>query len=98
MIWTASVGPATDGQLGDLVDHRRAVDARLEDGERPVHLEPELSHRPDRVLFLHLGHRDPRGGALGRIIQHGRCTARALGGERRDLLVHGGQGVSASQN
>ena len=48
----------------------------VEDRERPVHLEPELSHRPDRVLLLHLGHRDPRGRALGRIIQHGRVHAR----------------------
>ena len=27
-------------------------------------------------MLLHLGHRDPRGRALGRIIQHGRCTRR----------------------
>ena len=86
-------GPAADGQPGNLVDHRLAVGARLEDGERPVHLEPELGHRPDRVQLLHLGHRDPRGRALGRIIQHGRCTAGAPGGERRDLLVHGRQRV-----
>ena len=86
-------GPAADGQPGHLVDHRLAVGARLEDGERPVHLEPELGHRPDRVQLLHLGHRDPRGRALGRIIQHGRCTPGALGGERGDLLVHRGQGV-----
>ena len=82
-------GPAADGQPGDLVDHRRAVDARLEDGERPVHLEPELGHRPHRVQLLHLGHRDPRGPALGRVIQRGACAPGALaGGERRDLLVH----------
>ena len=65
----------------------------VEDGERPVHLEPELGHRPDRVLLLHLGHRDPGGRALGRIIQHGRCTPSALGGEPGDLLVHRRQGV-----
>jgi hypothetical protein len=58
-----------------------------------VHLEPELGHRPDRVLGLHRRHRDPRGGALGRIIQHGPRTPGAPGGERRDLLVHRGQGV-----
>jgi hypothetical protein len=81
-------GPAADGQLGHLGDHRLAVDARLEDWERPVHLEPELRHRPDRVLSLHRGHRDPCGRALGRIIQYGRCTPGALGGERRDPLVH----------
>ena len=61
--------------------------------ERPVHLEPELSHRPDRVQLLHLGHRDPGGRALGRIVQHGRCTGGVRGGERRDLLVHRRQGM-----
>jgi len=81
-------GPAGDGQPGDLVDHRRAVGPRLQDRERPVHLEPELGHRPHRVVPLHLGDGDSGGGALGRVIQHGRCTPGVLGGERRDLLVH----------
>ena len=87
--WTTSVPdrPQT-ASLATSVDHRLAVGAWLEDRERPVHLEPELSHRPDRVQLLHLGHRDPCGRALGRIVQHGRCTPGALGGERRDLLVH----------
>ena len=80
--------PAGDGQLGDLGDHRLTVGARRQHRERPVHLEPELGHRPDRVQLLHLGHRDPRGRALGRIIQHRPCMPSALGGERRDLLVH----------
>ena len=82
-------GPAADGQLGYLGDHRLAVAAGLQHRERPVHLEPELRHRPDRVVALHLGDRDPRGGALGRIIQHRRRTGSVLG----DLLVHGGQGA-----
>ena len=76
-------GPAADGQPGDLVDHRRAVDAPLQDRECPVHLEAELGHRPHRVVLLHLGHRDPRGPALGRVIQHGGCAARRAGGRRR---------------
>ena len=42
---------------------------------------------------LHLGDRDPRGGALGRIIQHRRCTPGVLCGEPGDLLVHRGQGA-----
>jgi hypothetical protein len=61
-------GPAADGQPGHLGNHRLAIGARLEDRERPVHLEPKLSHRPDRVLLLHLGDRDPRRGALGRSV------------------------------
>ena len=65
----------------------------VEDRQRPVHLEPELGHRPHRVVLLHLGHRDPRGRALGRIVQHGRCTPSAPGGEPGDLLVHGRQGL-----
>ena len=90
--WTTSVParPQT-ASLATSVDHRLAVGARRQHRERPVHLEPELSHRPDRVVLLHFGDRDPRGGALGRIIQHRRCTRGALGGERRDLLVHRGQ-------
>ena len=80
--------PAADGQLGHLVDHRLAVGAGRQDRERAVHLKPELSYRPDRVLLLHRGHRDPCGRALGRIIQHRPCTPSTLGGERRDLLVH----------
>ena len=92
--WMTSVPPAADGQLDDLGDHRLAVDARVEDRERPVHLEPELSHRPEGVLGLHLGHRDPCGGALGRIIQHSPAAHGTLrGGKRRDLFVHRGQGV-----
>jgi hypothetical protein len=88
----AGAGPAADGQSGDLVDHRRPVDAPLQDRERPVHLEPELRHRPDRVQLLHLGHRDPRGSALARVIQRGACArGTPAGGEGRDLRVHGGQ-------
>ena len=84
-------GPAADGQTGHLVDHRRAVDARLEDWERPVHLEPELGHRPHHVMLLHLGDGDPRGSALG-VIQRGAYAHGALaGGVGRDLLVHRGQ-------
>ena len=84
------VGPrsAGDGQLGHLGDHRLAVGARGQYWERAVHLEPELRHRPDRMMGLHLGHRDPGGGALGRIIQHRRCTSGVLGSERGDLFVH----------
>jgi len=85
--------PAGDGQPGDLGDHRLAVGARREDRERPVHLEPELSHRPDRVQFLHLGHRDPCGCALGRIIQHDPVHGVLPGGEPGDLPVHRGKGV-----
>ncbi len=48
-----------------------------------MHLEPELGHRPDRVMGLHLGHRDPRGGALGRVVQHGAVRARRAGGGER---------------
>jgi hypothetical protein len=58
-----------------------------------VHLEPELRHRPDRVVPLHLGYRDPRGGAPGRIIQHRRCSRGVLGGVLGHLLVHRGQGA-----
>jgi hypothetical protein len=36
--------PAGHGQLGHLGDHRLAIGARLENWERPVHLEPELGH------------------------------------------------------
>ena len=87
-------GPAADGQLGHLGDHRLAVGARRQDRQRPVHFEPELRHRPDRVVGLHLGDRDPCGRALGRIIQHRRVHApHALGGEPGHLLVHRGQGV-----
>ena len=41
-------GPARDGQLGHLGDHRLAVGAGGQHRERPVHLEPELwpSTRP----------------------------------------------------
>ena len=81
-------GPAGDGQLGYLGDQRLAVGARRQYRQRPVHLEPELSHRPDRVMLLHLGDGDRRGGALGRIIQHRRCTAGVLGGEPGNFLVH----------
>ena len=81
-------GAAGDGQLGYLGDHRLAVGARGQHGERPVHLEPELCHRPHRVMGLHLGDRDPRGRALGRIIQHRRCGSGVRGGEGRDLAVH----------
>ena len=69
-------GPPADGQLGHLGDHRLAVAAGWQHRERPVHFEPELRHRPDRMVALHLGDRDPRGGALGRVIQHRRCTPR----------------------
>ena len=86
-------GPAGDGQLGHLGDHRLGVGARRQHGQRPVHLEPELSHRPDRVVLLHLGDGDPRGFALGRIVQHRRCTPGVLGGEPGDLLVHRRQGL-----
>ncbi len=82
---------AGDGQLGHLGDHRLAVAAWLEHRERPVHLEPELRHRPDRVVPLHLRDRDPRGGAPGRIIQHRRCGRGVLGGVPGGLLVHRGQ-------
>ncbi len=81
-------GPAADGQPGHLVDHRLAVGARRQHRERPVHLEPELSHRPHRMLLLHFRDRDPGGGALGRIIEHRRCGP---GGERRHRAVHGRQ-------
>jgi hypothetical protein len=84
-------GPARDGQRGDLGDHRLAVRARRQHGKRPVHLEPELGHRPGGVVALHLGDGDPRGGALGRIIQHRRCTPGLAGGEPGGLLVHRGQ-------
>jgi hypothetical protein len=40
---------------------------------------------------LHLGDRDPRGFALGRIVQHRRCTPRVPGGEPGNHLVHGRQ-------
>jgi hypothetical protein len=56
--------------------------------QRPVHLEPELGHRPDRVVALHLGDGDPRGSAPGRIIQHRACTRGVPGGEPGRLLVH----------
>jgi hypothetical protein len=65
----------------------------LQHRERPVHLEPELRHRPGRVVALHFGDGDPRGGALGRIVQHRRRTGSMLGGEPGDLLVHRGQGA-----
>jgi hypothetical protein len=80
--------PAGDGQLGDLGDHRLTVGARRQHRERPVHLEPELGHRPDRVMGLHLGHGDPGGGALGRIVQHRECAIGARDSKLRDLLVH----------
>ena len=86
-------GPAGDGQLGHLGDHRLGVGARRQHGQRPVHLEPELGHRPDRVVLLHLGDGDPRGSAFGRIVQHRRCTPGALGGEPGHLLVHRRQGL-----
>ena len=86
-------GPAGDGQPGHLGDHRLAVGAWLEHGERPVHLEPQLGHRPDGMVPLDFGDGDPRRRALGRIVQHGPCTSGILGGEPGDLLVHGRQGV-----
>jgi hypothetical protein len=58
-----------------------------------VHLEPELGHRPDCMVALHLGHGDPRRRALSRIIQHGPFTFGILSGEPGDLLVHRGQGA-----
>ena len=84
-------GPARDGQLGHLGDHRLSVGAWFEHWQRPVHLEPELCHRPGGVVALHFGDGDPRGGAFGRIIQHRPCTPGALGGEPGHLFVHGGQ-------
>ncbi len=92
--WTTSV-PARprDGQRGHLGDHRLAVGARWQHRQRPVHLEPELGHRPDRVVLLHLGDGDPRGRALGRIVQHRRCTPGVPGGEPGHLLVHRRQGL-----
>jgi hypothetical protein len=68
-----------------LVEHRLGVGARWQDGQGPVDLEPQLGHRPDRVVGLHLGQGDAGGGALGRIIEHHRCPADVSGG----LLVHG---------
>ena len=54
-----------------------------------MHLGPELCHPSGRMMLLHLRHRDPRGGALGRIIQHGRCRRGVLvGDELGNLLVH----------
>jgi hypothetical protein len=86
-------GPAADGQPGYLGDDCLAVAAGRKDGQRPVHLESELRHRPGRVVPLHFGDGDPRGGALGRIIQHGRSVPGALFGVPDDLLVHRGQGA-----
>ena len=87
--WTTSV-PARpdDGQLCDLGDHCVSVGAGFEYGQRPVYLEPELSHRPDRVVLLHLGDGDPRGFAIRRVVEHRRCTRGARGGEPGHLLVH----------
>ena len=90
--WMTSA-PAADRQPGHLGDHRLAVAAGWQHRERPVHLEPELRHRPDRVVALHRGDGDPRGGAPGRIIQHRRRTCGALGSVLGDLLVYRGQGA-----
>jgi len=81
-------GPAADGQLSHLGEHRLGVGARGQHGQRPVDLEPEPGHRPDRVVALHLGDGDPRGRALGRIIQHRRCTPGARSGEPGHFFVH----------
>jgi hypothetical protein len=58
-----------------------------------VHLEPELGNRPDGMVSLDFDDRDPRSGALSRIVQHGPCTSGILSGEPGDLPVHGRQGV-----
>ena len=84
----AGPSPAGDRQHGHLGDHSLAVGAGWQHRQRPVHLEPELGHRPDRVVALHLGDGDPRRGALGRIIQHRPCTRGVLGSEPGHLLVH----------
>jgi hypothetical protein len=83
-----SPGPAADGQLGHLGDQHLGIRARREHRQRPVHLEPELGHRPHRVVLLHLGDGDPCGFAFGRIIQHRRCTPGVRGGEPGNRLVH----------
>ena len=83
-------GPAATASLATSSTTAGPSMLAAEDRERPVHLEPELGHRPHRVQLLHLGHRDPGGRALGRIVQHCRCTPGVRGGERGDLLVHGG--------
>ena len=92
--WMTSVPARPEtASLATSVTTASAVGARRQHGQRPVHLEPELSHRPDRVVLLHLGDGDPRGLALGRIVQHRRCTPGVLGGEPGHLLVHRRQGL-----
>ena len=92
--WMTSVPARPEtASLATSVTSASASAPGWQHGQRPVHLEPELSHRPDRVVLLHLGDGDPRGLALGRIVQHRRCTPGVLGGEPGHLLVHRRQGL-----
>ncbi|MGH3177905.1 MAG: hypothetical protein ACRDPF_29015, partial [Streptosporangiaceae bacterium] len=84
----------SEAQAVALMDN--LIDALVRERAQAAALQLELGFVPGFCLLPGLGHlvdRDPHGRALGRIIQHRRCTARALGGEPGDLFVHRGQGL-----
>ena len=93
--WMTSVParPQT-AQLGHLVDQRLGVGAWGEHGQRPGALRTGAGPSTSSTWCqLHLGDGDPHGRALGRIVQHRRCTPGVPGGEPGHFLVHRRQGL-----